>query len=391
MINHVLLFSFLPISTKLETNFYINELLAQGYNVTYLDIHEIFPVKTNYNCLEKRPYVIYVKTMKEFEERIASAQQLNTLIIPVLTFNYQSLPFFRIISRHDIKLGFFARGMVPIPSIREKLLQKLILNLRRYLDYKKILTFAQDRVALLYKSFGLIKKYDVVFTAGTYGSATIGIGGHLDVQEAKIININYFDYDKYLRLQLSEERELDGRYCVFLDQNLPYHPDLELFGKQRINAEKYFKSLNSFFDSIEKKYNVKVVIAAHPSASYTENPFQDRLIIKNKTAELVKNAEMVLAHISTSISYGVLNNKPLIIFYNEEVLRLYRKEGLQYISDAVGGYFIDADDPAALDDLKEELRIDEQKHALYKYNFLTSVESETRESVDIFINQLKLI
>ena len=71
-----------------------------------------------------------------------------------------------------------------------------------------------------------------------------------------------------------------------------------------------YSKLNNLYELFElqsNKYNKKILIASHPRADYSrKNPFLNREIIKNKTIELVDNADIVLAHTSTSISFAVL-------------------------------------------------------------------------------------
>ena len=104
-----------------------------------------------------------------------------------------------------------------------------------------------------------------------------------------------------------------NKYVVFLDVFLPYHPDTPLMNLPLIEyPDIYFSEMNSFFDLIEDKYNLEVVIAAHPSANYIGNEFNDRKIIENRTRELVRSSEFVLSHHSNSISYAILYNKDIV-------------------------------------------------------------------------------
>ena len=50
---------------------------------------------------------------------------------------------------------------------------------------------------------------------------------------------------------------------------------------------------------------MKVVIAAHPKVEYKSNKF-NRKIYFNKTLQLIKNSNLVLAHMSTAINYAVI-------------------------------------------------------------------------------------
>src|SRR5690606_16034895 len=96
---------------------------------------------------------------------------------------------------------------------------------------------------------------------------------------------------------------------VFLDIMLVDHPDSQRIGNNAVvPRELYFSQLNRFFDQVEKKTGLPVVIASHPKADYTTE-FEHRLCIKNKTAELSIGAELILTHGSLSISYALLAEK----------------------------------------------------------------------------------
>ena len=105
---------------------------------------------------------------------------------------------------------------------------------------------------------------------------------------------------------------------MFLDQYLPFHPGYIQRGeKPEVTAEKYYPAMNNLFSYLEKKFNIEVIIASHPRADYSSrnNFFGDREIIKSDSMKLVENSISVLTHYSSSISYAIIYNKP-IIFLN---------------------------------------------------------------------------
>lgn len=133
-------------------------------------------------------------------------------------------------------------------------------------------------------------------------------------------SINHPDYEKYLDIITQEKnRIIEGDYIVFLDQYFPAHPTLKSENPDidfDSLKEPYYKSLNSFFDKIEKEYGCPVVIAGHPIAKYDKNPFRNRTIVYFKTAELVHESKYVVLHNSYSISFVLLFNKPFCMITN---------------------------------------------------------------------------
>ncbi len=123
-----------------------------------------------------------------------------------------------------------------------------------------------------------------------------------------------FDYDLYLKYRnIPSQRSGDA---VFLDQNLVYHPDLMITGsRQSTTAAEYFPVLNRFFHIFEQRSGLRVIIAAQPRAQYAfrSDIFGGREIVSGKTAELVRDSEIVFAHYSASISFPVLWVKPIVL------------------------------------------------------------------------------
>ena len=70
-------------------------------------------------------------------------------------------------------------------------------------------------------------------------------------------NLIYFHsakYDEHLLKNISSENNL-GEYILFLDSNIPFHPDYKTYSiGPPLNARKYFDLMNIFFNELEKKY-----------------------------------------------------------------------------------------------------------------------------------------
>ena len=131
--------------------------------------------------------------------------------------------------------------------------------------------------------------------------------------------INHPDYEVYQKVAKDTTND-SSNYVVYVDNFFPFHPDIQNRDSNvdpfRL-APLFYTSLNSFFSKVEQHYGCKVVIAAHPSSVYINNPFDDRDIIYNKTCELIKNCTAVCMHTSNALSYAILFNKPLALLTNK--------------------------------------------------------------------------
>lgn len=131
----------------------------------------------------------------------------------------------------------------------------------------------------------------------------------------KECGVHSFDYDRFLAANIINKE----RYAVYLDVYVPYHPDF-IGHDTGIDPERYYDNMNQIFNAIEKKYNCKVLIAAHPRANYKDKKysFSQEKIIYGQTAELVKGAIFLIGSFSTTNQMAVMANKALVIVCEEE-------------------------------------------------------------------------
>lgn len=140
---------------------------------------------------------------------------------------------------------------------------------------------------------------------------------------SEILWLHYLDYDLHLELKKNGMPEPKSPYCVFLDEYFPFHPDFFIHGNAplQMDTDKYYGGLSRFFDYVEAKTSMSVIIAAHPRARYDQRPdyFRGRRIEQFKTCELVSRAEFVIVHESTSISFAVMFGKPVVFLTCDEI------------------------------------------------------------------------
>ena len=145
----------------------------------------------------------------------------------------------------------------------------------------------------------------------------------------KLIHINTFDYDEFMKNELEEdvifiEREglKKDSYIVFIDQALTHHSDYANAGLEPCVTEKiYGNELRRFFNLIEVRTGMEVVIALHPKAEYKDlSLFGIRKTIQGNTRCLIKYCNFVITYCSTSISYIMLYKKKILIYYTNELL-----------------------------------------------------------------------
>src|SRR5690606_1600526 len=153
-------------------------------------------------------------------------------------------------------------------------------------------------------------------------------------------------------------------------------------------ADQYRLSMNRYFDWLEKEYRCEVVIAAHPSSDY-KTEWNGRKVIKNKTAELVKDAEWVIMHASTSNVLALLFNKPVVYLINTSMKDFYYGKTAHGISREAAYFGKQAydNDKTPYDEIAASAVSDDLRKK-YRYEHVTSRESETRCNADNILAEL---
>lgn len=387
MINKVVYIGYQPLTEKVMEDFYFQNLKRKGIEVEYWDLSEIY-FKGVFNNKLNEEFIFKINSFSTLEDLIKRQDILNTLFLSTITFEYRVLRLYRILSKYKCKTSFFARGALPFPTATSRV-GNFILKLQKAVDINLLFGFAKNKYAYFLKKKGIVKPHVLVFRAGEKGIQTIGIGNDIENEKSKIIDVNSFDYDKYVKTKNSENLVIN-KYCVFLDEYFPFHPDFEMLKIRTVEPNEYYDNLNRFFDLLENKFNLEVVIAAHPKAdNYRERDFfNKRKVFFNKSAELTRNSEFVVVHCSTSISFAVLNKKPILTLTSnaiKEVMPNYFNF-ITYFSKILDTHLINIDESVSTEIILPEPNL--IKYSKYAYTYLTSVKSQDLVSAEVFTESI---
>ncbi|MCD0473664.1 hypothetical protein LPB87_04565 [Flavobacterium sp. EDS] len=384
MIRKVIYIGYQPLTVKVQQDFYFSKVIESGLEVEYWDLSNIYFPNILVDHLDEE-YIIKVNDFKELELRLINQKKIDCLYVLHITYEYRVIKLFSLLTKYNCKISFFARGALPVSGDITPLRIKIL----KALNPIVLCNFIKNRYAGFQKKRKKIKCYDFVFSAGELGWLSIGCGANIDKMNSKVINVNSHDYDAFIEAN-NFKNIIGNKYCLFLDEYLPHHPDYKLIGMETIDSFLYYTGINDFFDFIEEKFKIEVVIAAHPKAkNYTiENPFNGRKIIFNETARLTKFSEFTIAHLSTSQSFSILNDKPIISLTSNILKKIMpqRDRFISFFSQTLGSSYINLDE-FALEDINCST-VNIQKYENYKYKYLTSKESETKITSDVFIKTI---
>lgn len=195
------------------------------------------------------------------------------------------------------------------------------------------------------------------------------------------------DYDLYLA---ARDRRVERRVAVFLDEFVPFHPDYGYMGvAPPDSADHYYSVLRTLFDQVERSRGVQVVIAAHPRSNYEERTdyFGGRLTERGRTVELVRDADLVLAHTSTAINFAVLFEKPVIFVTTRGLRESYEGPIIEETASLLGKRVYDLDEEPAVD-WDRELAADRARYESFRHRYIKTRGSAEKPFWEIVADAL---
>ena len=193
----------------------------------------------------------------------------------------------------------------------------------------------------------------------------------------KRILANSSDFSNSLCFSFSQD--MSKLTAVYLDTGFPGFPRDEVIEKivEQVDGQDWYPKLGNFFGFIERELKNKVEIAIHPKHVGRDHQpmFGGRSTIGGKTPELVKDASLVIATNSTSISYAVAFAKPLILITSDQIQNgrdQYKASLIANIATETGARIFNIDREYTEQDLREAMVIDHAKYESYKRKYLTS-------------------
>lgn len=132
-------------------------------------------------------------------------------------------------------------------------------------------------------------------------------------KKSHIIYSHNFDYDNYLEIA-NNNISNNQNYFIFIDQNLPDHPDMFYRDKKiLVERDSYWDELKLILNKIKKDLNIDFRIIPHPTTSLNilKKYFDSSQIISSNKNLYIKDCRFVICHDSTLVQLAVLWNKPI--------------------------------------------------------------------------------
>lgn len=199
---------------------------------------------------------------------------------------------------------------------------------------------------------------------------------YLKTHKTKHIKLHSRDYERCLNIEAYKSEQ---PYCLFLDTDVVNASDYELFGI-KINendSKNYHIKLIKYFKWIENRFNLKVIISAHPkSRVYKDlNDYFGFRVVHDKSPELVKGCEFVINEGTTAVSFPIYFGKSIVFFTMNEISFFYNY-ACSY-TKALKKSMLKVD--TLNEDLFEQMKLELQNkigYEYYKYNYLTYKDTD---------------
>ena len=352
--------------TKTRKELFYDMFKKAGVDLKVLDLSQwLYPGFENPDMLPGEPYLTNIHSVEEFSAYLSKKDPTNTVIVEECFKNGHTKEVFKVLAN----LGF---KTIKVELYGNSVLKESLWNKLKYMTADRLLKAIKDKLDC-YKLNRYFKNN--------------GIDSEpLEIISSNILNRTYpFNHPDYERFRFnSKEPIVNEKYIVFCDIYFPYHTDIQYFikDKGKYSGEHYQTTMKRYFDYLEAKYKMPVVIAAHPKSDYKGDEFGNRKIIKYKTDNLVKNASMATLHLCNAISFAILQDIPFALIATDEYFEIPDiKRGLHNLSKNILGLDYYNLDHVSFDKI-EFRKVDKEKREDYIYSYLTSKETENKKNSD---------
>lgn len=369
-----------PLSVRDYARFGVERLRARGALVSFVDLTSL--VHPRLGTHQKSMEVLAPLDLicpSSFDDLFLWLKSRRTAVgISLVGFHSATWPFFRMLKRCRFPYAAFRVNQLPTAPAWVRWGHQLgltfsIVRSAFRKSMRQVLGAGRDRA-------GWFQKPSWIFLGGRKWREFFPRPS----RQTQIVPAHTWDYDIYL--QGSPSFPIKGSYGVFLDEFLPFHPDYLVDSSMDpgVNPVQYYNGLNKFFSEVEQSTGCSIVVAAHPRSDYENHPgcFQNRMIVKGFTNDLVANSRFVITHASTSTNFAIIHRKPILVVSSSSLTNSCLGPQIQAMANTLGKVAWNMDDPQTWD-FKKALEINEFLYQEYFYDYIKCPESEDRPFWDL--------
>ena len=370
--------SILPLDKNNYERFGIEKILNNGWDIEYW----IFFGKYSSFFSEKDLFYKKYKNFLVLNSVFNIFQKLNNLKEKNFYFINIGQPWFieRLLTFKGGKKIILDRA--GFPEVYNVILNNLFLQ---KFTFKKYFNFALKVLKIILNKITnrLKPEPSYIFKAGHIS----GNISHHSKKNTKIINCYSYDYGRFLELKKKVADSNLQNSIVYIDQHLEGNYEFLITDEAVMTSKKgHWNSLEKFLNNLSSKLNKKIIIAGHPKRDKNQNSFLSHEILFDQTANLIKNASLVVGHNSTAASYVALFQKPYICITTNELMKnAYFYSSIKKFSKELGSDLINIDHFNDYDTYNF-LKYDKNAYTTYIENYIKTPNVKSENFWLDFIN-----
>ena len=272
-------------------------------------------------------------------------------------------------------------------------------NVTENYNFLKLLNLTKNPIIFLKKLIFFLKNIPRKIREKRYFPDYLVVGGiksmiGVNHKNTLVIKAHNFDYDFFIQenqVKLNKNRNV----ILFLDEYGPYHPDFTRHGIEPfVTAENYYTIIDLGLDKIAKQLKLNIEIAAYPNSNYRNKRIKHKYpVIEKRTFELIRDADVVVTHCSTSIQMAVIMKKPIIFITTDEIQNnIFAKnyaKNIDNFATILGKKVINLDSLQKINDFKNYLEVDYNKYEKYIEKYIKMKKTPEKLVWDIVIEKIE--
>jgi hypothetical protein len=266
-------------------------------------------------------------------------------------------------------------------------------------NFLKLLNLIKNPIVFVKKLIFFLKNIPRKIREIRYFPDYLVVGGSRSMlgvnhKKTSVIKAHNFDYDFFIQeKQIKSNKNRNS--IVFLDEYGPYHSALTFHGiLPFLTPENYYPTMDLGLDKIANQLKLNLEIAAYPDSNYKNKRIKHKHpVIENKTFELIRDADVVVTHSSTSMQMAVIMKKPIIFVTTDEIqnniFANWKKKNIDNFATILGKKVINLSALQKVDDLKNYLNVDDKKYERYIEDYIKMKKTPEKLVWDIVIENIE--
>lgn len=372
----------MPLTERDRQRYGIDHFIGLGYQVLLVDVADIAMPRLVHNRRHYDRFADIAITVAS--DRAGLAQAVAALRGAAVVFclvgsgfpDAENLPVLRAIVRGG--RPFVIPYVNPSPAMHTQQRVPLFARLRRMHPMQSLI--ARTPIRLL----GL-RAADAVILGGRRSRVPMPLIG----PKTRIIETHASDYDQFLAIRGRRLPTTDT--AVYIDTYMAFHPDVDASGYGQPHPDDFYPALRRLFDRIERELGLRVVIAVHPRADYSDKPdvYGGRPMVARRTADLLAQCRLALGCHSTATNFAVLFGKPLMVVGTKALCGHRSMLGHLERAAATLGRGVNIIDDTGAVDLNAAMAVNRAAYDAYIADYIKRPGTPERFSWDLVIEALR--